>query len=152
MGCKGIPSETNNMKNSFPIIDGERIFKSSNVREIHPVYLEIAKNLSKIEILKYIKILNGRICASNFLSENKKKEPIVKIGKEDIVGVELLIDFDNKTIQFFSLTSAIKGYGEKIVSSIVKSTPKEWCLCVVMDWSGGFWKKMTEKYPHIIVL
>ena len=140
------------MKNSYPVIDGERIFKATNVRKIHPIYLEIAKSLSQIDILKYIKILNGRICASNFLNEKRKKEPIVKVGKENIVGVELLIDLDDKTIQFYSLTSAIKGHGGKIVSSIVKATPKDWSLYVVMDWSGGFWAKMTEKYPQIIVL
>jgi hypothetical protein len=140
------------MKNSYPIIDGERIFKATNVKEIYPIYLEIAKGLSQIDILKYIKILNGRICASNFLTENRKKEPIVKIGKENIVGVELLIDVDDKTIQFYALTSTIKGNGGKIVSSIVKATPRDWSLCVVMDWSGGFWEKMVEKYPQIIVI
>ena len=39
------------MKNSYPIIDGERIFKATNVREIHPIYLQIAKSLSTIDML-----------------------------------------------------------------------------------------------------
>jgi hypothetical protein len=30
------------------------------------------------------------------LSENGKKEPITKVGEENIVGVELLIDISNK--------------------------------------------------------
>ena len=140
------------MKKHYSIIDGERIFKATNVRKIHPVYLELSKSLSTIEILKFIKIYNGRLCASNFLSENKKKEPIVKVGEENIVGVELLIDVSNKNIQFYSITSSIRGYGQKIVSSIVSATPKDWSLCVVFDWSGGFWEKMKKEYPQIAVL
>jgi hypothetical protein len=142
----------NKMKKHFSIIDGERIFKATNVRQIHPVYLELSKSLATIEILKYIKIYDGRLCASNFLSENKKKEPVVKVGEENIVGVELLIDVSNKTIQFYSITSSIRGYGQKIVSAIVSATPKDWFLCVVLDWSGGFWDKMTKEYPQIKIL
>ena len=73
------------MKEHYSIIDGEKIFKATNVRKIHPVYLELSKSLSTIEILKFIKIYNGRLCASNVLSENKKKEPIVKVGEEKFI-------------------------------------------------------------------
>lgn len=90
--------------------------------------------------------------ASNKLSENGKKQPIVKVGKENIVGVELLIDVPNKTIQFFAITSFTRGYGAKMVSSVVNAAPKEWKIVVVMDWSGGFWQVMTEKYPRLLVL
>jgi hypothetical protein len=42
--------------------DSNKIFKATNVRKnIHPLYMELATNLSKIEILKYIKIYNERI-------------------------------------------------------------------------------------------
>jgi len=107
--------------------------------------------LSNIEILRYVKIYNGRIKASNVLNENGKKEPITTIGEQNIVGVELLIDTPNKIIQFYSITSSVKGYGEKMVSSIVKSAPKEWKIVVVMDWSMGFWQVMAERYPRLIV-
>ncbi len=99
-----------------------------------------------------LKIYNGSIKASNFLSENGKKEPIIKIGDENIVGVELLVDIPNKTIQFYSITSSVKGYGEKIVSSVVNSAPKDWEIVVVMDWSMGFWQVMAERYPRLVVL
>jgi hypothetical protein len=53
---------------------------------------------------------------------------------ENIVGVELLVDIPNKTIQFYSITSSVKGYGEKIVSSVVNSlsirlAPKKSICC-----------------------
>ena len=133
--------------------DSNKIFKATNVRKnIHPLYMELATNLSKIEILKYIKIYNERIRASNYLSENKKKDPVVEIGGKDLVGVELLIDVPNKIVQFFSITSAVKGYGEKIISAVVSITADDWLIVIPMDWSGGFWEKMVAKYPRLIVL
>ena len=136
------------------LIDSNKIFKATNVRKnIHPLYMELATNLSKIEILKYIKIYNERIRASNYLSENKKKDPVVEIGGKDLVGVELLIDVPNKIVQFFSITSAVKGYGEKIISAVVSITAADdWLIVIPMDWSGGFWEKMVAKYPRLIVL
>lgn len=134
------------------LIDGSRIFKASNVRKnIHPIYRELAASLSEIEALKYIKIYNERIRASNYLSTNKKKDPVVEIGGEDLVGVELLLDIPNKTIQFYSITSAVKGCGLKIVSAVVNATPDDWFIAIPMDWSGGFWERMVEKYPRLIV-
>ena len=135
------------------LIDSNKIFKATNVRKnIHPLYMELATNLSKIEILKYIKIYNERIRASNYLSENKKKDPVVEIGGKDLVGVELLIDVPNKIVQFFSITSAVKGYGGEIISAVVSITADDWLIVIPMDWSGGFWEKMVAKYPRLIVL
>ena len=73
------------------IIDGIRVFTATNVKTIDSVYLKLAESLTNIDLLKYIKIYNGRLCASNRLSENKKKKPIVKFGIEGLVGVELLV-------------------------------------------------------------
>ena len=129
----------------------EKISKANNVKKVHPVYHQISEDLANIDILRYVKIYNGRIKASNLLSENGKEEPATKIGDENIVGVELLVDITNKTIQFYSITSSVKGYGEKIVSSIVNSAPKDWEIVVVMDWSMGFWQVMAERYPRLVV-
>jgi hypothetical protein len=134
------------------MISKDKISKANNVKKIHPVYQQISENLANIDVLRYIKIYNGSIKASNFLSENGKKEPVIKIGYENIVGVELLVDIPNKTIQFYSITSSVKGYGEKIVSSVVNSAPKDWEIMVVMDWSMGFWQVMADRYPRLSVL
>ena len=109
-----------------------KISKATNVKKVHPIYLELAESLSHIDILRFIKIYNGRLCASNLLSTNKKKQPITKIGKEGVVGVELHIYPYNKIIYFYSLTSSSKGgYGRKIVKAIVEAVPEDWTL--VMD-------------------
>jgi len=134
------------------ILDGIRVYTATNVKRVHPVYLQLAESLANIDLLKYIKIYNGRLCASNLLSENKKKDPIVKFGIEDLVGVELLVDPAIRTIQFFSIASSQKGYGGKIVKAIVEATPENWFLVVVFDWSGGFLTRMVEEHPRIMVI
>ena len=89
---------------------------------------------------------------TSVLSTNGKKEPITTIGKEKIVGVELLIDVPYKTIQFFSITSSVKGSGEQIVKSVIDATPDDWNIVVVMDWSHVFWPVMVERYPRLMLM
>lgn len=129
----------------------EKILKASNVKKVHPIFNQISEALSNNDALSYIKIYNGRIIASNVLSKNGKKEPIVLVGEPNIIGVELLIDVPNKIIQFYSITSSLKGCGEEMVSSIVNAVPEEWKIVIVMDWSGGFWQVMLERYPRLVV-
>jgi hypothetical protein len=143
------------MKNSSnkPIIDGDRIFKATNVKikTIHPIFLGLAQSLSSIVMLRFIKIYNDRLCASNLLSTDGKKEPLVETSRTDLVGVELLVDPAFKTVQFFSIVSFKKGNGRKMVAAVVEATPEDWQLAVVKDWSGGFWEKMREEYPRITI-
>jgi len=134
------------------IVIKEKISKASNVRKPDAIFYRLAEGLSTIEILNYVKIYNSGIKASNVFSTNGKKEPITTIGKENIVGVELLIDIPYKTIQFFSITSTVKGSGEQIVKSVIDSTPDDWSIVVVMDWSHGFWPAMADRYPRLMLM
>ena len=129
----------------------DKISKASNVRKVDPIYIQVAEELAKIDILQYVKIYNGWIQASNIISSNGKKEPITTIGQDNVIGVELLIDVPNQIIQFFSITSSEKGYGEKMVSAVVNSVPDDWNIMVFMDWSHGFWQVMSERYPRLTV-
>ena len=132
------------------IFDGKRIFKATNVKKPHPVFLDLAESLSHIDELNFIKIYNERLCASNQLSTNKKKHPVTTMNQEGIIGVELHIDPAITTVQFFSLASYQKGYGRKIVDAVVRGIPDDWNILVVMYYSGGFWDRMLEEYPRII--
>ena len=133
------------------VIDGDRVFKASNVKNPEPVSLEIAHSLTRVNMLRFIKIYNDSLCASNLLSDNGLKEPLVDTERTDLVGVELLIDPAFKTVQFFSIVSFKKGYGRQMVAAVVEATPENWAIAVVMDWSGGFWQKMQEEYPRIMI-
>ena len=129
----------------------DKILKASNVRKEHTIYMLIADGLTTVDQLKYVKIYNGRILASNVLSDNGKKEPVVNVGEENIIGAELLIDVDTQVVQFYSITSSEKGCGEMMVKSVVDSVPDDWKIVVVLDWSRGFWEVMTKRYTRLMV-
>ena len=135
----------------YAFIDGERIRKAHSVRRIDPIFRDLAMELARIPELRYIKIFPERLAASNVLSEDGKKNPVVKIGAEGLVGVELLIDESTRAVQFYALTSAVKGCGRKMVEAVVAATPEDWHLAVVFDSSGGFWRKMMAENPRIVV-
>ena len=135
----------------YDFLDGERIRKAHSVRHIEPIFQRLATSLAQIPELRYIKIFPERLTASNVLSQDGKKNPVVEIGADGIVGVELLIDQSEKVVQFYALTSVIKGCGRKMVEAVIKATPEDWQLAVVMDWSGGFWPKMAQEYPRLVV-
>ena len=132
-------------------IDGERILKAHAVGSVEPIFEKLARSLAEISELRYIKIFPGRITASNRLSQDRKKNPVVKIGADGITSVELLIDTKWRVIQFYAITSALKGLGRKMVEAVVNATPADWKLTVVFDWSDGFWQKMVEEHPRIVV-
>lgn len=133
----------------YDFLDGARVRKAHSVRIIPPVFQSLATSLARIPDLRYVKIFPDRIAASNVVSDDGKKNPVVTVGEEGIVGVELLIDVPNEIVQFYALTSATKGCGRQIVDAVVGATPEEWFLAVLMDWSGGFWQKMAQEYPRL---
>jgi hypothetical protein len=59
------------------------------------------------------------------------KDPVVAVGAEGMVGVELLLDVPHKTVQFYALTSARKGCGGQIVDAVVDAIPEDWFLAVL---------------------
>ena len=73
------------------LIDGERIRKAQTLRRVDPIYEHLAVALAGIPALRFVKRFPGRLSASNTLSTDGKKNPVVVIGAEGIIGVELLI-------------------------------------------------------------
>lgn len=132
-------------------IDGERIRKAQTVRRVEPVYEYLAIALAAIPALRFVKLFPGRLSASNRLSTDGKKNPVVAVGAEGITGVELLVDAEIHVVQFYAITSAEKGVGRQIVETVVGATPAGWLLAVPMDWSGGFWERMARDHPRLQV-
>jgi hypothetical protein len=129
----------------------EKLLVASNAKKLPGIYFDLSQKLASISGLNYVKIYNGRIMASNVLSDNGKKQPVTEIGKDNIVGVELLVDVSTKVVQFYSITSSVKGCGKKIVHSVVEATPKDWKVVVLMDWSRGFWQAMSKRHPRLVL-
>ena len=130
----------------------EKILVANNAKNSPKLFFDLSESLASISELNYVKIYNGRILASNVLSENGKKQPVTEIGKDNIIGVELLLDAPKKVVQFFSITSSVKGCGTKIVRAVLDVTPEDWKVIVFMDWSEGFWQVMSKQHPRLVVM
>ena len=132
---------------------GKTIFVATKVKTIHPVVDAIVKNFCKIDLLNYIRVTKEDIYASNEIKIiGRTKMPVSTPGHPSAVGVHLILDFIFDGIQFFEITSAVQGYGEKMVNAVVTAIPDDWDAAVVMDWSDGFWDRMSEKYDRIVML
>ena len=71
--------------------------------------------------------------ASNELTKGRIKSPVTKPEHPTAVGVYLLLDIIHKDIQFYEITSVIKGCGGRMVDAVIKTLPKDWNGVVVMD-------------------
>jgi len=135
------------------VANAKTIFVATKIKTIDPVVDAIVKNLCEIDLIQYVRVSQEDVQASNETKiKGRIKIPISTTGQPSAVGVHLIMDFAPNTIQFFEITSAVKGYGEKMVRAVMTALPDEWEACVVMDWSDGFWDKMAEKYDRIEVL
>jgi hypothetical protein len=121
-------------------------------KAVHQIVEHIARNLAEIDIIKYITISKDYIKASSEITTGRNKIPITKIDHPTAIGVSLLLELDYNVIQFYEMNSPVKGYGSKMVAAVINALPKDWSAAVVMDWSGGFWDKMREKYSKIVNL
>jgi hypothetical protein len=129
------------------------IFVAANVKSIHPIADRIIRNLCEIDLINYVRVTKEDIYASNEIKIiGRTKTPISTPGHPSAVGVHLIPDFNLDGIQFFEITSAVKGYGEKMVKAVVTAIPDDWKAAVVMDYSDGFWDKISEKYDKIVML
>ena len=132
---------------------GKTIFVATNVKRIHPVVDSIVTNLCKIDLINYVRVSKEDIYASNEIKIiGRTKMPVSTPGHPSAVGVHLILDLIFDGIQFFEITSMVKGYGEKMVKAVVTAIPDDWEAAVVMDYSGGFWDRMSEKYDRIVIL
>ena len=132
---------------------GKTIFVATNVQSIHSVVDSIVTNLFKIDLINYVRVSKEDIYASNEIKIiGRTKMPVSTPGHPSAIGVHLILDIVIDGIQFFEITSAVKGYGEKMVKAVVTAIPDEWEAAVVMDSSYGFWDRMSEKYDRIVTL
>ena len=128
------------------------IIVTKKIKHIQPVVDNIVKNLAEIDEIQFIRLSPDFLQASNKRDDRGIKNPITKPGHPTAVGVSLILDIDYKDIHFFEMTSAIKGYGEKMVNAVMKDLPEGWSGVIVMDWSGGFWDKMKKKHRNLVIL
>ena len=123
---------------------------SSRARPVHPVVKKIAENLARIDAIRIVKVTPGFLQASSETS-GARRQPIAKPGHPSAIGVSLLFDEDREEVQFYEITSAVKGYGSQMTEAVLDALPKQWGVFVVMDWSDGFWKAMRRRHGRIVL-
>ena len=135
------------------IAKGKDVFIAYNVKAIHPVFDQMVRNLLEIDLIKYVRLSKDDIQASNdIMVRGRTKVPISTHGHPIAVGVHVILDIHQKVVHFYEITSAVKGYGERMVQAIMKSIPDDWEAAVVMDISEGFWDIMAKKYKNVVIL
>ncbi|MDO9579194.1 MAG: hypothetical protein Q7J06_01290 [Bacteroidales bacterium] len=125
------------------------IWKLKKVKAIDPIIDDAVKSLAELEIIKYVRVTDNSIQASNELAGNKRKLPVTEPFHPSAVGIYLVYDFEYKVVQIMEINSAVRGWGEKLVQASLMGLPQDWKVAVVFDWSSGFWDKMEQKFNHI---
>jgi len=131
---------------------GKQIFVSAGVKKIHQVTDRIVNRLLEIDRIQYVRISPSDIQASSDIkTKGRANIPISTQSHPTAIGVHLISEPGEKTIQFYEITSAEKGYGGKIVNAVITSIPEDWNALVIMDYNDGFWDRMMERYDKIII-
>ena len=141
-----------NIRNFKELEAKVKIKVSNRVKQIHPVVRHIIKNLAELDFINFIRVSPEYLQASNEVTEGRIKIPVTEPHHSTAVGIYLIIDIAYSNIQFYEITSAIKGCGGKMVDAVLKALPQDWKGIIVMDWSHGFWDKMKEKHKNLYIL
>jgi hypothetical protein len=123
---------------------------SRRARPVHPVVQQIANNLAEIDTMRFVRVTPGFLQASSE-SCGVRMIPVTRPGHPAAIGVSLILEEDREEIQFYEITSAVKGYGSRMVEAVLSALPTTW-KAVVMDWSDGFWKVMRRRHKRIVLL
>jgi hypothetical protein len=124
----------------------KEIWAINKIKELSQDIFEIAIRLASLDFINYVRITGETLTASNQIKGTRIKEPITTMNHPTAIGIEIIYHLDYRVLDFNEINSTIKGHGSKMISAILTDLPKDWKLAVVMDWSGGFWEKMEEKY------
>ena len=128
-----------------------QVVVSRRAHPLHPVVRQIAENLAELDAMRIVKLTPGFLQASSETC-GAWMRPVTKPGHSTAVGVSLILEEGREEIQFYEITSAVKGYGSRMVEAVLSALPKKWNVFVVMDWSDGFWKAMRKRHKQIVLL
>lgn len=127
-------------------IKNKNIWAINRIKELSQDIIDIALRLASLDFINYVRITDETITASNEIKGTRIKEPITTMNHPTAIGIDIIYHLDYKVLDFNEINSPIKGNGSKMLSAVMTNLPKDWKAAVVMDWSGGFWEKMEEKY------
>lgn len=128
-----------------------RVAVSKRAQPLHPVVRQIADNLARIDAIRFVRVTPGFLQASSEVA-GARMLPVTTPGHPTAIAVSLILEEDREEIQFYEITSAVKGHGSRMVEAVLSALPKRWKAIVLMDWSDGFWKVMRRRHRRIMLL
>jgi hypothetical protein len=132
---------------------GKNVAVASRLNDIYPIVDRIVRNIVRIDKIEYIWIGHDRIeVSSEAKLEGKRQKPVTTPGHPTATGFSLIIEFPLKSVQFFEITSATKGYGETMLKAVLDALDPDWEVIIVLDYSHGFWEAMAKKYEQVYML
>jgi hypothetical protein len=132
---------------------GERKIRvTRTVRVVHPVVATIARDLAEIDRISVVRISPGLLQASSEAAGGGVGNPITTPGHPTAIGISLIPDPDLQEVLFHEITSALKGYGGRMVAAVLGALPEGWSGVVVMDWSSGFWERMMARHRNLVIM
>ncbi len=129
-----------------------RILVTRAVRGVHPVVGEIARKLAGIDRIRLVRISPGLLRASSETTGGITGSPVTTPGHPAAIGVSLILDLDLHEVQFHEITSAVRGYGGRMVNAVLGAVPAGWHGVVLMDWSSGFWEAMVRRHRNLVIM
>jgi hypothetical protein len=137
-------------KKEFETIEnGEKIWINTTTKLVPKIIYDISKRLAQIDLIKYVKISNDTILASSEIKGKRVLIPVIEQEHETAIGINLAFYLEHKMMDFCVINSPIKGYGSKMVDSVLTDFPDDWNATVIFDYSDGFWDKMKSIYDKI---
>lgn len=128
---------------------GTQIWVITRVKELPDEIVQMAVNLAKLDFIKYVRLCDETLAASNRNYTKRPKVPMTFVNNETASGIHLLYDTQYKTIDFFDINSPTEGHDEQMVKAVFTDFPKGWKPVVIMAWSKKFWDRMEKKYSHL---
>lgn len=127
---------------------GKAVIVSKTVAAVHPIAERIAIGLSKLDVIRYIKITPDFLAASSEI-KGPTRDPVAKPGHPTATGIAMLFLADYKTLDFYEINAARKGngHGREMVRAVFDVLSSDWKTTVSMDQSDGFGEKMMRSYP-----
>ena len=102
------------------------------MKTIEPIIEMCVRSLAELKPIKYIMVTPDKILASNKIVGRKVKIPVTK-PYTTAIGISLFFDFRFKMLEFYEINSAEKGWGQKMVQSVLECLPVGWMPTIVFS-------------------
>ena len=98
---------------------GKAVIVSKTVAAVHPIAQRIAIELSKLDVIRYIKITPDFLAASSEI-KGPTRDPVATPGHPTATGIAMLFLSDYNCLDFYEINAARKGkgYGRKMVRAV----------------------------------